>query len=147
MFSISDSSARKNELFPELKALSTSSLSRKCLPLHPKFSFLCSLHCPDAEPIKKGKKIVFFSLWSSVLSHQHSISSSIWGVIAWYPHISRRLAWAQAAILTALPSQINHTQNILFAVSSSSQELYDCLFCLRAAHAYHILAKLLQNIS
>lgn len=54
MLSISDSAARKNKLFLELKALSTSSLSRECLPLHQKLSFLCSLHCPDADPIKKG---------------------------------------------------------------------------------------------
>lgn len=60
MLSISDSSARKNKLFSGLKALSTSSLSRKCLPLHPKFSLLFSLHCPDADPIKKEEKPQFF---------------------------------------------------------------------------------------
>lgn len=34
---------------------------------------------------------------------------------------------------------------ITFIIYSSSQEPSDCLFCLKAAHAHQIMAKLLQN--
>lgn len=149
MLSISDSTARKNKLFPELTALSTRSLSRKCLSLHQKLWLLCSLHGPDTDPIKKATTSVFsgeiFSLFSSI-QHVH-IHLGCYCMIP--THFQKTLldkGFHSNTIAFTNKPQIN-TQNILFTVSSSIQELYDCLFCLRAAHAQHILAKLLQIIS
>lgn len=56
---ILDSSGAKRKLLSELKALIPSSLPKKCLISHEKFSFLSRLYYSDIDPIKKANTLVF----------------------------------------------------------------------------------------